>query len=556
MPSAAPPGATVVRLDASVPRARRLISWRGRHPVLHGGFLRSAERFPGRPALEVDGSTLTFAALRDQAAAIAATLVERGPGEGPPLTAVFAHRSPTAFTGVLGALFSGHGYVPLHPDFPVARTRSMLRRSGCRTVVVDGLGAGLLDKVLEGVETQLTIVVPGTPDVDDLAGRWPRHTWVGGANLEKPDAWASPAVRPGDIAYLLFTSGSTGVPKGVAVTHANARHLVGTMAERYDVNEADRFSQTFDLTFDLSVFDMFVAWERGACVCCLTGKSLLAPGRFINDNRLTVWFSVPSTAILMKHLGMLKPHRYPSLRWSLFCGEPLVAEMAESWAAAAPLAVLENLYGPTEVTVACTAYRWDPVNSPAQCQLGLVPIGFPLAGMDARIFDDGLGEVAGDGEGELLMAGPQVAPGYWRDPERTATAFVVPPGASQVHYRTGDRVRRGGADGLLRYVGRLDSQIKVHGHRVELGEVEAVLRQVSGLEAAVALGWPPSPGGASGVVAFLGSTEVDVAALLVAVAGQLPDYMVPRQVHLLAELPVNVNGKFDRAQLRQRLGRH
>lgn len=521
--------------------------------MLHGGFLRSAEVFPERPALEIGGRTLAFSQLRDRAAAVAATLSKRSLGLGPPLTAVLADRTPTAFMGVLAALFNGHGYVPLHPRFPSSRTRSMLQRSGARAVIVDVAATVRLEEVLDGIEEPLLVVLPDQVDVEDVAGRWPQHTWVGSAGLEAPAAWRQPDVDPSAIAYLLFTSGSTGVPKGVGITHANATHLVATMVERYDVTEADRFSQTFDLTFDLSVFDMFVAWERGACVCPLTGKSLLAPGRFINDHRLTVWFSVPSVAILMKRLGMLKPNRYPTLRWSLFCGEPLVTQLAESWAAAAPRATLDNLYGPTEVTVACTGYRWDPARSPGQCELGLVPIGLPLPGMEARIFDDDLQEVSGEGEGELLMAGPQVAPGYWQDPERTDAAFVVPPTRSLVHYRTGDRVRRSGPDGLLRYVGRLDSQIKVHGHRVELGEVEAVLRQVSGVEAAVALGWPPSPGGASGVVAFLGSTKVDIGDLLTTVAGHLPDYMVPRQVHLLPELPVNVNGKFDRIRLRQLL---
>lgn len=477
------------------------------------------------------------------------TLAERAPEGGPPLTAVLAHRTPTAYIGVLGALLKGNGYVPLHPDFPAARNRSMLQRSGCRTVVVDKPATARLSDVLDGFEGRLLIVAPDQDDVEDLAGRWRQHAWVGASDLAASSGEPAPVIGPDDIAYLLFTSGSTGVPKGVGVTHANARHLVASMVERYGVDETDRFSQAFDLTFDLSVFDMFVAWERGACVCCLTGKSLLAPGHFINDRRLTVWFSVPSTAILMKRLGLLKPGRYPTLRWSLFCGEPLVADVAASWAAAAPRSKVENLYGPTEVTVACTAYRWDPTRSPAECELGLVPIGHPLPAMQARLVDDVLGEIAGEGEGELLMAGPQVAPGYWQDPERTAAAFVVPAGGSQLHYRTGDRVRRSGTDGLLRYVGRLDSQIKVHGHRVELGEVEAALRQASGVDAAVALGWPPAPGGAGGVVAFLGSTEVDVTVLRAAVARELPEYMVPRQVHLLDELPVNVNGKFDRVQL-------
>ena len=140
----------------------------------------------------------------------------------------------------------------------------------------------------------------------------------------------------------------------------------------------------FDTTFDLSVFDMFVAWQQGAAVCCPPRAALWNPAAFIRDEQLTVWFSVPSTAMLMNRLGALKPGAFPSLRWSLFCGERLPVETATAWAAAAPHSVVENLYGPTELTVACTAYRWDPSRSPAECEAGVVPIGYPLPGMHAR----------------------------------------------------------------------------------------------------------------------------------------------------------------------------
>ncbi len=149
------------------------------------------------------------------------------------------------------------------------------------------------------------------------------------------------------------------MPKGVLVAHRNVTPLIRGMAERYEIDEHDRCSQTFDLTFDLSVFDMFVAWERGASVHCLTDKTLLKPGGFIRDHELTVWFSVPSVAVFLRRFGMLTPGRYPSLRWSLFCGEALPVEIAEAWAAAAPNSIVENLYGPTEATIACTVYRWD-----------------------------------------------------------------------------------------------------------------------------------------------------------------------------------------------------
>ena len=124
------------------------------------------------------------------------------------------------------------------------------------------------------------------------------------------------------------------------------------------------------MTFDLSAFDMFVAWERGACVCCLPQAELIKPGRFINESRLTIWFSVPSTGLFMQRLGMLKPDRYPTLRWSLFCGEPLPIDVARSWAEAAPESIVENLYGPTELTIACTLYRWDPSARPRRRSSG------------------------------------------------------------------------------------------------------------------------------------------------------------------------------------------
>jgi acyl-CoA synthetase (AMP-forming)/AMP-acid ligase II len=242
---------------------------------------------------------------------------------------------------------------------------------------------------------------------------------------------------------------------------------------------------------------------------------------------------------------MLKPESYPSLRWSLFCGEPLPAEMARAWAAAAPASTVENLYGPTEATIACTIQRFDPdaddeVN-------GIVSIGQALGATGTIVVDEELREVDPGGDGELLLSGPQVTPGYWQDAEKTAAAFVRPPGTEGIHYRTGDRVRRPGRPGQpLVYLGRLDHQIKVLGHRVELGEIDAALRDASGIDAAIAVGWPLTDSGAGGIAALLGDPDADVAALREVLAERLPDYMVPRRFELLSELPLNANGKFDR----------
>jgi amino acid adenylation domain-containing protein len=502
--------------------------------TLLSGFARSIEAFGERPALEVAGEKLTYSELGERAGRIGAAIVERSPDGAPPLTAIFASRSATAFAGVLGALWAGHGYVPLNPHFPAQRCRDMLLRAGCRTLVVDEAGAEHLDELLEGIEDPPAVIAPAR-------------------EVDLPSAAASPRQPSEDeIAYLLFTSGSTGRPKGVGVAHRNAVAFIEAVAERYEIDENDRFSQTFEMTFDLSVFDMFVAWERGACVCCPSERQLVAPGRFIRDSELTVWFSVPSLAALMRKMRMLKPANFPSLRWSLFCGEPLPAELAGAWAEAAPASLVENLYGPTEATIACTLHRYSAEE--AVTANGVVPIGEPIGATRALVADSELREVEPGSDGELLIAGPQVTPGYWQDPEKTAAAFVTPPGQEEIHYRTGDRVRRPKRAGdPITYVGRMDHQIKVLGHRVELGEIEAALRDASGIDAAVAIGWPLTDSGAGGIVAFLGATDVDVTALRDALAERLPEYMVPRRFELLEELPLNSNGKFDRKKMQATL---
>jgi amino acid adenylation domain-containing protein len=521
--------------------------------LLHSGFLRSAEKAPQQPALIVDGRSISYGELRRLAGRLAATLERRTVG-GTPLTAVFADRSVTAFAGILGALIAGRGYVPLNPTFPIDRTCQMFERAGCRALIADAAGEQHLGRLLDDAAPTL-VLLPARQDVRPFAERWPRHTFAGEPDLDElapgdaPPAAAARAASADDIAYLLFTSGSTGAPKGVTVTHRNATHFVASVVERYGICAEDRFSQTFDTTFDLSVFDMFVAWQQGACVCCPSRAALWNPGRFIQEQRLTVWFSVPSLAMLMNRIGALKPGSYPSLRWSLFCGERLAADTAAAWAAAAPHSIVENLYGPTELTVACTVYRWDPERSPAESTSGVVPIGEPFPGMQLLVADAALREVAPGEEGELLMAGPQQTPGYWHDEPATAAAYVAVPGRAGRFYRTGDRVRRPVGDGPLTFLGRVDHQIKVRGHRVELGEVESMLLRVPGVESAAAVGWPVTQTGVLGIAAFVTGAGIEPAGVRRALQATLQDYAVPQTIQVLPDLPLNANGKVDRRAL-------
>jgi acyl-coenzyme A synthetase/AMP-(fatty) acid ligase len=305
----------------------------------------------------------------------------------------------------------------------------------------------------------------------------------------------------------------------------------------------------FDTTFDLSVFDMFVAWEQGASVWCPSRELLWNPGQFIRDHQLTVWFSVPTVAMLMNRVGALKSNAFPSLRWSLFCGERLPVESAVAWAAAAPRSTVENLYGPTELTVACTAYRWNAQRSPGESHRGIVPIGEPFPGMQAIVVDDTLAEVAPGEDGELLMAGEQRTPGYWRDEQATARAYVTVPGYGALFYRTGDRVRRPAGCEPIRFLGRNDHQIKVRGHRVELGEVESTLLQCPGVEIAAAVPWPLAEEGPLGIAAFVSGRELEPAVLRSSLREQLQECAVPQVIRVLPALPLNANGKVDRQAL-------
>ena len=517
--------------------------------MLWNGFLQSAKRFPDRPALVAQGNTLSYQALSDLALSIAATLQAHSNAQAPQLAAIFADRSATAFAGVLGILLSGRGYVPLNPGLASDRTRGMFNRSGCRAVIVDTAAITQLNTILDGAASTLVLVPEGEGEaVEGLRTRWPEHRFIARSDFEAPEAWREPPSDPDAIAYLLFTSGSTGIPKGVMVAHRNVTAFIDHMVDLYDVVETDRFSQMFQLTFDLSVFDMFVCWERGAVLCCPSPRQLLSPGRFIRESGLTIWFSVPSVVIFMKQFGALKPDSYPGLRLSLFCGEPLPVASAQAWRAAAPNAPLENLYGPTELTIACTRYRWVDDRSPVDAELGIAPIGEAYPGMTVLVANEALIEVEPGETGELLMTGPQMTLGYFNDSEKTAAAFVRPPERTETYYRTGDRVRRASPTRPMVHLGRLDFQIKVLGHRVELGEIEAVVREVSGMDGVIAAGWPATDSGFGGIEVFV-EGDIDPIELRIRIGGRLPDYMTPRRIHPMVALPKNANGKFDRNAL-------
>lgn len=262
---------------------------------LWSGFVRSAKDFANRTALRVQGETIPYGELGAEATRIAATIQARTGQSSSALTAILAYRSKTAFSGVLGSLLAGNGYVPLNPTFPIERTQLMLELSECRSLIVDSGSFDLAAKLFDSVSHSMVVILPDLANASEYASRWPQHEFADSRHLENGALWREVSPSADSMAYLLFTSGSTGTPKGVMVAQRNVNAFVEYMIERYGITEQDRLSQMFDMTFDLSAFDMFMAWERGACLCCPSRKETIQPSAFIRNEELSVWFSVPST---------------------------------------------------------------------------------------------------------------------------------------------------------------------------------------------------------------------------------------------------------------------
>jgi D-alanine--poly(phosphoribitol) ligase subunit 1 len=513
------------------------------------GFLRSVSMWPARPALEIGDRTLSYQELAASSARVASTLLGAGLEPGEPV-ALLAHRTLASYVACLGILRAGGCYVPTNHRFPERRNVEIALRSRARLAVVEPEQLDAFGGVLEQTKGLLkTLVVANGGDAAVLASRYPEYSVV--AASDGTDDCAPVPFASEHLAYVMFTSGTTGRPKGVGISHANASTYLANLRSRFDFFEEDRFSQMFDLTFDLSVHDLFLCWSVGACLCVVPDNQVMLPAKFIRDRKLSAWFSVPSAASMLNRLKLLRPAAFPSLRYSAFCGEALPTVLADAWQAAAPTSVVENLYGPTEATIAFTGFRMKG----ALEGMDLVPIGTPFDGQAAIVVNSDLEPVA-DGEvGELCLGGSQLAGGYLDDPEQTSARFVeIDVGADLPRrwYRTGDLARKDANVGLI-FLGRTDTQVKILGYRVELGEIEAVVRQIARTDFVVALAWPKTAEGARGVVAFLTEHAAPIDRVLELSARELPPYMVPSRIVKLDRFPLNANGKIDRGALEEHL---
>lgn len=503
---------------------------------------------PDASAVVCKGKALTYREMANRAAQLANYLTHSRDWQRqdePPRVGILASRGIDACVALIGACWAGATYVPIGLKLPEERILTLLSLCKLSAIIADEEGAKLLTERL----------LDACPPIVIHTGSAPATPRVGSVDLISMESLSH--LTPGEpapmamheIAYIIFTSGTTGVPKGVMIPLGAVRHYVTMIADRLGLRASDRALETCELSFDFSVHNMFSTWEVGASLHILPATTVMNAVKFARSSELTVWNSVPSLAGMLRQVKALNPGSLASLRVTVFGGEQLPESTVTTWQSAAPNSVIFNLYGPTEATVFCLS---QTITNPLPLTPGrdVVAIGTPLPGSEAAVVDEHGLQVADGTLGELAIAGMQVADGYLGAPELTESRFPTLNGKRW--YLTGDLATRD-TSGTFHCLGRIDNQVKVMGYRVELEEIDAHLRIVTGADVVGSVAWPLVDGMARGIVSFVGVQTIDADRVITELKTKIPPYMVPNRVIALENMPLNQSGKVDRRALRQLL---
>jgi len=506
-----------------------------------------AQRRPEAAAVVMEGQSVTYGQLDEATNRFARLLKAAGCRKGDRVCFAIP-KSPAAIIAMLGILKADCIHVPIDTSSPAPRVSTLLKSSEPKYILGVRSSANLLRDLFVQNDFRDWLGVGWMDDAIDSENFTPRFTWRDSDSYSAaPLQYENTAQDP---AHILFTSGSTGEPKGVVITHANVIHFVEWATRYFGMTDSDRLSCHPPLHFDLAIFDVFGAFFAGAQLHLVSPELSLLPNKladFMRSSELTQWFSVPSVLSYMAKFDVVRFNDFPTLRRLLWCGEVFPTPALIYWMKRLPQVVFTNLYGPTEATIASSYYT---VPSCPADSTQPIPIGTACDGEELLVLDGNLGPVPPGEVGDLYIRGVGLSPGYWRDPAKTASAFL-PYGAKGTIYKTGD-LARVGPDGLIYFVGRADTQIKSRGYRIELGEIEVALHAFKELKecAVVAI---PTDGFETNIIccAYVPQENVSSspAELRRKLSTLLPAYMLPSRWMDFPRLPKNANGKIDRRKI-------
>lgn len=527
--------------------------------LMHQAVEVHAQIRPNKIAIEVGPWKMSYRELAAAMDRLAGVLQSHGVSRGDRVV-IFADNGIEACVALLGILRVDACFVPLNPSYPAQRVAEIVNDADAVAIVATGDFLDILEEAALALDAardvRLFVLDRAQTELDNrtaLARGF--ATIIGRDDIDRSQTDPSPN-RNGedDLAYIIFTSGTTGRPKGVMVQHRAIRSTITWGIDYFHITHDDRLSNHSRLSFDVALFDIFCAFFTGATLCPVTERSdLMLPFDFIQRMGITFWFSVPSVLAMLDRSRQLAGGPFKSLRAALFAGEALAPQLVSAWRRHQGHVPIYNLYGPTEAAIVVTVHNVG-VDSPFN-EGEPVPIGVETRDSEIVILDLDRDRPAAPGKiGRLMICGAQLAAGYWRRPELTATAFPINPlrpesGARM--YDTGDLAVRD-ERGIITFQGRRDSQVKVKGYRIELGEIESVMGAHTALNECVAMVDPKSPDTLVSIVSATGP-GLDAEALFAIMERRLPAYMVPSRVIILDDLPHNQNGKIDRNALAEML---